>query len=193
MTRGVVGGVSSVVLVSLALAGSALLGQASDAAAPRAVVVADAEITRVMAARDTAAVADAVLRVLPIGNGQNVGVSVVRRSQVHGRTPPDAIVHDAVTEVYHVLEGRGVLVTGGTIEGARQLPAADPLVRDVIGPSAVGTVIQAGTRHRVGPGDVVVIPAGTPHGFVEISTRRIVYLLVRIDPTHVLRLRDAAR
>ena len=185
--------VSRAVLVSLALFSRSLHGQAADTAAPRATVVTAAEINRLGAARDTAAVADAVLRVLPIGNDQNVGVSVVRRSQVHGRTPPDAIVHDAVTEVYHVLEGRGVLVTGGIIEDAKPIPAENPLVHDVIGPSSVGTSIQGGTRRRVGPGDVVVIPAGTPHGFVEISTPRIVYLLVRIDPTHVLRLRETAR
>lgn len=192
MRRGM-GHVTRVVLASMVVTSPALQAQAAGAAAPRAMVVTAAEINGVVTARDSAAVSDAVMRVLPIGRDENVGISVVRRSQVHGRTPPDAIVHDAVTEVYHVLEGRGVLVTGGTIEGARQIPAEDPLVRDVIGPSSVGTAIRGGTRHRVGPGDVVVIPARTAHGFVEISTPRIVYLLVRIDPAHVLRVRDRAR
>ncbi len=122
-----------------------------------------------------------MLRVLPIADGYNVGISVVRRSQVDGRTAPDAIVHDAITEVYHIIEGRGLLVTGGSVD--------HPDVRRQIGPSAVGKTISGGTEQPVGPGDVVIIPPHTAHGFREIRTPRIVYLLIRIDPRRVLELR----
>ena len=120
-------------------------------------------------------------------------MSVVRRSQVNGKTPPDAIVHDAITEVYQIIEGKGVLVTGGTIESATPMPADDPDVRQQIGPSSVGKLIIGGTRQELGAGDVVVIPPHTPHGFVEIKTKRIVYTLIRIDPQRLLELKGQPR
>jgi len=113
-------------------------------------------------------------------------VAVVRRSRVNGRTPPDALVHEAVTEVYQIVEGKGVLVTGGALQSAK--PITDPAILGEIGPSSAGQAIVGGIRQRVGPGDIVVIPAGTPHGFVEVTTARIVYTLIRIDPKQVLRM-----
>jgi len=49
------------------------------------------------------------------------------------------------------------------------------------------------TAQRLGPGDVVVIPPHTAHGFVEISTKRILYTSVRIDSQKLLELRDQPR
>ena len=40
------------------------------------------------------------------------------------------------------------------------------------------------------PGDIVVIPPHTPHGFVEITSERIVYTLIRVDPQQLLELRS---
>jgi mannose-6-phosphate isomerase-like protein (cupin superfamily) len=154
--------------------------------AGRGTTVTAAEIAAAVRQADTGAVADAMLRVLPIAGEYNVGVSVVRRSQVHGRTPPEAIVHEAITEVYHVIEGRGILVTGGTVADAQPLPADDPVVRRLIGPSAVGKTITGGARQQVGPGDVVIIPPHTAHGFAKLQTARVVYVLIRIDPHRVL-------
>lgn len=159
---------------------------------PQATAISSSEIATALQRNEAGAVADSVLRVLPIGSEYNVGVSVVRRSQVDGKTPPDAIVHDAITEVYQIIEGRGVLVTGGTLESPTPFPADGPIVRQIIGPSAFGKVILGGTRHAVGPGDIVVIPPHTVHSFAEISTKRIVYTLIRIDPQQILELRSKA-
>ncbi len=166
---------------------------ADNARTPHATIVPAAEMAAAAKRNGTVAVDDAVLRVVPVGTDYNVGVSVVRRSQVDGRTPPDAIVHDAITEIYQVTEGSGVLVTGGTIESATPLPADHPVVRELIGPSSVGKVIRGGTLQRVGPGDIVVIPPHTAHGFVEITTRRIVYTLIRVDSQRLLDLREQPR
>jgi len=148
--------------------------------------VSASEIDAAVSQMGSSPVEDTVLRVVPIGTEYNVGVSVVRRATDNGRAPPDAIVHDKITEVYHVVEGSGVLVTGGTLENTKQLPADSAVVQKLIGPSSIGTGIVGGTRQRVQPGDVLVIPPGTPHGFVEIDGRRIVYTLVRIDRDRVL-------
>jgi len=158
------------------------------ASPPQASIVRSVEIDAAVRHNGSGPLSDSVLRVLPIEAGYNVGVSVVRRSQVNGRTPPDAIVHDAITEVYQITAGKGVLVTGGEIDSPEPLPANDPGVREEFGPSSEGKVIRGGTRHNVGPGDIVVIPPHTPHGFVKITTKRIVYTLIRIDPQRLLNL-----
>ena len=77
-------------------------------------------------------------------------------------------------------------MTRGAVDDAIPLPADDPVVRRVIGPSAIGKSISGGAPQEVGPGDVVVIPPHTAHGFVDLKTPRIVYLLVRVDPHRVL-------
>jgi mannose-6-phosphate isomerase-like protein (cupin superfamily) len=145
-----------------------------------------AELQDAITLADTTAVADVRLRLVPIGD-YNVAVSVVRRSQVDGRTPPDAIVHDAITEVYEIREGRGILVVGGVLDDPHPFPAESPVVRGLIGPSARGTTIHGGIRREVGPGDIVVIPPRTPHGFAELLTPKITYVIVRIDGDRVLR------
>ena len=156
----------------------------------RATTISSAEIKTAIQANEAGALADSVLRVLPIESAYNVGVSVVRRSQVDGKAPPDAIVHDTITEVYQIIEGKGVLVTGGTVESPTPFPNDGQIVRQVIGPSSFGKAILGGTRREVGPGDIVVIPPHTAHGFVEINTERIVYTLIRIDPQRILELRS---
>jgi len=158
----------------------------SDHSKGTATFVPSAEIGAVLAPAATGAVADNVMRVVPIHGEYNVGVSVVRRVKVDGKTPPDAILHHEITEICHVLNGSGILITGGKIEGETELPTDDPDVRTLIGPSSVGKVIAGGTRQRVGPGDVVIIPPNTAHGFVEITSDEITYLLLRVDPHRVL-------
>lgn len=162
----------------------------SEAGSPPATMVPAAGIHAAWQRNSPGSVSDSVLRVLPIEGNYNVGVSVVRRSKVNGETPPDAIEHDAITEVYQIIEGKGVIITGGTIESPAALAADDREVRQQIGPSSVGKVIRGATRQPVRPGDVVVIPPHTPHGFIEITSDRIVYTLIRIDPKRLLELHD---
>lgn len=179
-----------VVLATLTLssAASADKDPVPQATAPHATVVSSGEIEAAVKHNGTGAISDTVLRVLPVASRYNVGVAVVRRSQVNGRTPPDAVLHDDVTEVYQIIEGQGVLLTGGALQSTK--PITDPAVLGEIGPSLGGQAIHGGTPHRVGPGDIVIIPAGTPHGFIEITTPRIVYTIIRIDPLRVLALRS---
>jgi mannose-6-phosphate isomerase-like protein (cupin superfamily) len=43
-----------------------------------------------------------------------------------------------------------------------------------------------GKSRQVGPSDMIIIPANTRHTFTEITTNRIVYMVVRVDPKKVL-------
>lgn len=133
--------------------------------------------------------ADSVLRVLSIGNKYNVGISIVSRSKIHGKTPPDAIIHDSITEVYQIIEGKGILVTGGTLETPEKISANSTIVRKIIGPSSKGSGIIGGIQREVGPGDIVIIPPHTAHGFIKIITNKITYSLIRIDPAKLLELK----
>lgn len=121
------------------------------------------------------------VRVVDAG-GYNVAVGVLHRPQ----TPPGvAAVHFKVTEIYHVMDGAGTLVTGGTMVNAKARPADAVSVRLEDGPGASGTSIQGGVSRRIKAGDVVVIPAGVPHWFSTIEGS-ITYVVVRVDPDRIL-------
>jgi hypothetical protein len=65
---------------------------------------------------------------------------------------PDAIVHDLVTEVYHIIKGRGILIVGGTLDSPVKIPSDDPIVRKITGPSSTSKSIIGGKPYEVGPG-----------------------------------------
>lgn len=94
------------------------------------------------------------------------------------RVKPEAsaLIHDYVTETYYILSGSGTFVTGGSLGGAKPTD----LTRVNAGMSQTGTRI-GGTAQRVKPGDIVVVPAGTPHSFSELDGP-ISYLVYRFEP-----------
>ena len=57
--------------------------------------------------------------------------------------PITALAHHNVTEVYYVISGSGVLITGGEIETERQIPEATEIVRELVGPTAFRTVTKS--------------------------------------------------
>ena len=121
------------------------------------------------------------IRVVDAG-GYNVAVGVIHRPQ----TPPGvAAVHIKVTEIYHVMDGAGTLVTGGSMVNAKERPADSTSVKLEDGPGASGTSIQGGVSRRIKAGDVVIIPAGVPHWFSAIDGS-ITYVVMRVDPGRLL-------
>ena len=128
---------------------------------------------------------DQQIRVVDIGDDINVAVGVLRRLET--RTDGEevnSIIHHRITEVYYILSGSGILVTGGDVSDAAEFPADIMAVRVLIGPSGRRTVTNGQTQ-TVSAGDVVVIPAGVPHGFRHIQ-EQITYLSIRVDPDQVL-------
>jgi mannose-6-phosphate isomerase-like protein (cupin superfamily) len=94
-------------------------------------------------------------------------------------------VHFKVSEVYHVMKGSGTLVTGGTVVNPKTRTADSVEVTREDGPGVTGTAIQGGVNHELKEGDVIIIPAGTPHWFSKINGS-IVYLVIRIDPSQLI-------
>lgn len=152
-----------------------------------ATAISRAEILAVLGALSDSdrRVIDQQVRVVDIGAGTNVAVGVLQRDATHTEgAAVRGLVHHEVTEVYYVLDGSGILVTGGTTQVLRAIAPDSTTVTELVGPSSSATS-TGGTHRRIAAGDVVVIPAGTFHGFSEIE-RRIRYLSIRVDPHHVL-------
>lgn len=95
------------------------------------------------------------------------------------RVKPEAsaLIHDFVTETYYIVSGSGTIVTGGTLGGAKPTD----LTRVNAGMSQTGTRI-GGESRKVKPGDIIVIPAGTPHSFSALDGP-ISYLVYRFEPS----------
>jgi mannose-6-phosphate isomerase-like protein (cupin superfamily) len=186
-----IGGVG--VLSLLVLFTGGMVGQNLPDVAPefgdRAATITHGEIERALQVAPKTGIKDAALRVVPVGGEYNVGVFAVRRTPVNGKAVPDAYQHHDITEVYEVVSGGGTLVTGGTLENATEMRRDDPSVVRLMGPTAQGVAIKGGTTRHIGPGDVVVIPANTPHGFADLAPEGISYVVVRVDAHHVLKAR----
>lgn len=131
----------------------------------------------------TGSVGDVQLKVVAIDNQPNVGVGIVKRTKPGGA---NSIEHSQITEIYHMIEGSATLVTGGTMENAKESAPDSQVVRVLNGPSTQGGKLGGGVSRRLSVGDVVIIPPNTPHWFSEITSDQIVYLVVRVDPHKVL-------
>jgi mannose-6-phosphate isomerase-like protein (cupin superfamily) len=81
--------------------------------------------------------------------------------------PGQAEVHARDTDVIYVLEGTATLVTGGRIVGEREV-APDELR---------GDSIDGGTPHALSPGEVMVVPSGTPHWFRAVQGPLLYYVV----------------
>ena len=80
-------------------------------------------------------------------------------------------VHEKTNHVFIIVEGEATFVTGGTLVDARQ---TGPDQRRA--PS-----VQGGQIHHLTKGDVITIPAKTPHWFKEVPTQTIAYYAVNIE------------
>ena len=80
-------------------------------------------------------------------------------------------VHAKTNHVFIIVEGEATFVTGGTLVGAKQ--TAPDQIR---APS-----IQGGQTHHLTKGDVITIPAKTPHWWKEVSTKTIAYYGVNTE------------
>jgi mannose-6-phosphate isomerase-like protein (cupin superfamily) len=83
---------------------------------------------------------------------------------------PGAIAHDQQTEGYLIISGGGTLVTGGKIVNGRKSPPDSEVTKVLNGPSCSGMTVGSDVVKRVvKTGDIIIIPAGVPHGWIEIG------------------------
>jgi mannose-6-phosphate isomerase-like protein (cupin superfamily) len=93
--------------------------------------------------------------------------------------------HDFTPETYIIIKGAGTLVTGGKILKGKQAAADNEMVTTLNGPSCTGQVTGDFISTDVKVGDIIVVPAGIPHGWSKIADQ-VDYLSIRPDVKHVL-------
>jgi hypothetical protein len=79
--------------------------------------------------------------------------------------------HDNIVDVVIVQSGEGTLVLGGKMINLKAGPGIGEYV---------GTGIEGGERHPLAQGDLVNIPARTPHNFLVAKGKHITYVLVKL-------------
>jgi hypothetical protein len=102
-------------------------------------------------------------------------------------SPGGGIAHDHQTETYIIVSGTGTLITGGRIVNGRKSAPDSPVTTVLNGPSCSGVIAGPNVVTRVvKTGDIIIIPAGVPHGWSDIPDH-VDYLSVRPDPDRVLK------
>jgi mannose-6-phosphate isomerase-like protein (cupin superfamily) len=79
--------------------------------------------------------------------------------------------HDRTNHVFILVEGEATFITGGTMVDAKR--TAPDQMR--------AAAIEGGVTHHLTKGDVITIPAKTPHWFKEVPTKTVAYYAVNID------------
>ena len=81
-------------------------------------------------------------------------------------------VHEKTNHVFIIVEGEATFVTGGTLVGVRETAPGQRRAPSV----------QGGETHHLTKGDVITIPAKTPHWFKEVPTQTIAYYAINTEP-----------
>jgi len=96
------------------------------------------------------------------GEGQNYMIHASRREAAG-----QAEVHLDDADLIHVLDGAATFVTGGEVVDGKST-AADEIR---------GASIKGGETRLLAKGDVVIVPAGTPHWFKEVKGPFLYYVV----------------
>jgi mannose-6-phosphate isomerase-like protein (cupin superfamily) len=83
----------------------------------------------------------------------------------------DVEYHEHTSHIFIMVEGEATLVTGGTMIGAKRTSPEQ----------MVGTGIDGGEVHHMVKGDVITIPAKTPHWWKELTSPNVAYYAVNIE------------
>ncbi len=102
-------------------------------------------------------------------------INLIERTREHAaillrRTAPGkAEVHEYETDVWYVIDGGCVFVTGGSVVGGAQTEPGQ--IR--------GSGITGGEERKIAKGDFIRVPPGIPHWVKKIDGKEIVYIVVK--------------
>ncbi len=88
----------------------------------------------------------------------------------HREASGEAEVHDTKVDVFIVVDGKATLECGGTVVGAKKT-----------GPETLGTSIRGGVKKTLEAGDIVHIPAKTPHQLLIEPGGKFTYFVFKVD------------
>jgi mannose-6-phosphate isomerase-like protein (cupin superfamily) len=81
-------------------------------------------------------------------------------------------VHDKETDIIYVIDGAATFVTGGTMVGGKVSRPGQWL----------GTDITGGDTRQLVKGDMIIVPAGTPHWFKQVPSSVSYYVVKVVKP-----------
>jgi mannose-6-phosphate isomerase-like protein (cupin superfamily) len=84
----------------------------------------------------------------------------------------EAEVHEKTNHLFIIVEGEATFITGGTLVNSRETAEGQRRASSV----------QGGETHHLTKGDVITIPAKTPHWWKEVPTQTIAYYAVNTEP-----------
>ena len=79
--------------------------------------------------------------------------------------------HEHTNHIFIMVDGEATFITGGTMVGAKRT-SPDQMT---------ATSIEGGETFHLSKGDVITIPAKTPHWWKEISTQTVGYFAINIE------------
>ncbi len=85
--------------------------------------------------------------------------------------PGEVEWHARDTDIMYVFEGNATVVTNGEMANSRHTAPGEIRANSING----------GVTHNLSPGDVLVIPNGLPHQFVEVSNPFLYYVVKDLD------------
>ena len=78
--------------------------------------------------------------------------------------------HEHTNHIFILVDGEATFITGGTMVGAKRTSPEQ----------MTATSIDGGETFHLSKGDVITIPAKTPHWWKEISTKTVGYYAINI-------------
>ena len=150
----------SLALCSLALIGLAASAAAADAPAPKAPPT---EVTVIDHSRVESAFTTGV-------GGNFLSNRLFKVIAARRVAAPAAVeIHAKDADVFYIVDGSATFITGGTAVDVKE-----------IGPNEFhAKSITGGTERHLSKGDVIEIPPGTPHQFIEV-TNPFLYFVVKV-------------
>jgi mannose-6-phosphate isomerase-like protein (cupin superfamily) len=80
-------------------------------------------------------------------------------------------LHTRETDVFYIVDGTATFVTGGTMVNSK-----------LVSPGQMrATSITGGEAHHLKKGDVLIVPNGTPHQFIETSNPFLYFIVKPIS------------
>jgi mannose-6-phosphate isomerase-like protein (cupin superfamily) len=79
--------------------------------------------------------------------------------------------HERTNHIFIMVDGEATFIAGGTMVGAKRTSPEQ----------MTGTSIEGGETFHLTKGDVITIPAKTPHWWKEISTKTVGYYAINIE------------
>jgi len=157
--------------------------------------ISDADVHAVASKLSPIYTDDEPVRVIDAG-GYRVGLFVVGRPNKRAAQPPagngdipvtEGLALPNVTAIVRVVKGSGAFVAGGTLVDPQPIMPDDPDLA-VIGRGFRSKRIAGGENRHVKQGDIIIVPAGVPHGFSAVD-EPLLYEVIRIDAAKTLPLK----